>query len=138
MKKILFLTIFSLSLLFPFALSTTRAQPSSKTIVYYFHGQFRCYACLRIEELTRKALQKGFQKELSSGSVIFNAVNIDMPVNGHFIKDYRLETRSVVISQVTGSRETAWKHLEKTWDYLGDEKEFLKYIQDEVKNIRSK
>ncbi len=138
MKKILFLSIFSLSLLLVFALPTTRAQSTSKTIVYYFHGQFRCHSCLRIEELTRKALQKGFQKELSSGSVVFNAVNIDEPANGHFMKDYKLETRSVVISQVTESREIAWKHLGKTWDYLGDEKKFLKYVQEEIKNLRSK
>ncbi len=135
MKKILFALLFAVTLVVPSAQTETMGKILPKTVVYYFHGQFRCHSCTRIEELTRKAIQQGFQKELSSGSIQFRPVNIDTPSNEHYVRDYRLETRSVILSKMNGSKEISWKNLPLVWDYLGDEKAFLGYIINEIKGF---
>ena len=111
------------------------SQSSSKIVVYYFYGQFRCHSCMRIEELTRKAVQKEFQKELASGAMVFQPVNIDVPGNEHFIEDYKLATRSVILSKMVNGKQMSWKNLPMVWNYLDDENAFIEYVQTEVKNF---
>jgi hypothetical protein len=81
------------------------------------------------------SLQKGFAKELASSTIVFRPVNIDIPKNEHYISDYRLQTRSVILSKVNGGKEITWENLDRVWNYLGDEKEFENYIIDEVKGF---
>ncbi|HOT47133.1 MAG TPA: nitrophenyl compound nitroreductase subunit ArsF family protein [Spirochaetota bacterium] len=136
MKKILFALLFAVTIVVSFAQTETMGQNLPQTVVYYFHGQFRCYSCTRIEELTRMSLQKGFARELASGAILFRPVNVDLPQNEHYISDYRLRTRSVVLSRVNGGKEINWKNLERVWDYFSDEKAFLGYIISEIKSFR--
>ncbi|MEI7947920.1 MAG: MTH895/ArsE family thioredoxin-like protein [bacterium] len=88
------------------------------TTVYYFHGNQRCFSCNRIESLTLKAIEgKGCN---------FKAVNLDEPANEHFVKDFQLDTRVVVI-QHNGT----YKKMENVWGLVGGkEADFIKYIQD--------
>lgn len=87
------------------------------TTVYYFHGNQRCSSCNRIEALTLKAIEgKGFT---------FKAVNLDDPANEHFVKDFELDTRVVVI-QHNGT----YKKMENVWGLVnGKEADFITYIQ---------
>lgn len=87
------------------------------TTVYFFHGNQRCFSCNRIEELTLKAIEgKGFA---------FKAINLDEPENEHFVKDFELDTRVVVI-QHNGT----YKKMENVWGLVsGKDTEFIKYIQ---------
>ena len=138
MNKTGIVLIIALAMLFQIDPSATRAQSSSKTVVYYFHGQYRCWSCTRIEELTLSALQKGFRKELANGELVFRPINVDESKNGHYIDDYKLKTRSVIVSKISGGREITWKNLLMVWNYLGDEKAFIDYVQGEVRKIVNK
>jgi len=135
MKKRAAILILALAIPFAFVHSPINGQTSSKTVVYYFHGQFRCYSCTRIEELTRKALQKGFAGELAKGTLVLKVVNIDIAKNEHYINDYNLQTRSVVVSKISGGKEITWKNLDGVWTYLRDETAFSNYIISEVKRF---
>ena len=104
-----------------------------KIVVYYFHGEFRCHTCTMIEELTRKAVAEGFRKEVSESRLEFKAVNTDRAGNAHFVRDYKLETKSVVVAEFSGSKQTRWKNLPKIWEYSSHETAFMKYIRDEIK-----
>lgn len=87
------------------------------TTVYFFHGNQRCFSCNRIEALTLKAIEgKGF---------VFKAINLDEPENEHFVKDFELDTRVVVI-QHNGT----YKKMENVWGLVsGKDADFIKYIQ---------
>jgi small redox-active disulfide protein 2 len=87
------------------------------TTVYYFYGDHRCATCNKMEMLTKKAVQdKG---------VVYQAVNLDEPRNEHFIKDFQLDARVVVIQ-----RNGSYKKMDQVWDLVGgDEKIFIDYIQ---------
>ncbi|MCP4137594.1 MAG: hypothetical protein GY754_41890 [bacterium] len=105
---------------------------NNHTVVYYFHTNYRCYSCKRIEELTGSTIEKTFAKELESGLLIWRPVNIDKAENEHYIKDFDLYTKSVIVENKNKSKKTEWKLLDKTWNYLRDETGFRKYIREEV------
>ncbi len=100
--------------------------------VYYFHTTFRCSSCTKIEELTRKALTNNFTEQLKSGRIVFKAVNVEEEQNKHFIQDYQLFTKSVVLVNYIKGKQRSWQRLDKTWVYLQNPDVFEKYIKDEL------
>lgn len=103
-----------------------------KVIVYYFHGKYRCYSCNLIEHLTIQSIEEGFSDELAKGSVSVKALDVQEPGNKHFIKDYSLYTKSVIVSDVRSGKEIRWKNLTKVWELLRNEVAFKSYVQAEV------
>ena len=53
--------------------------------------------------------------------------------NEHFINDYQLYTKSLVISKIEDSKETQHKNLEKIWEYARDKTKFFDYVTNEIK-----
>ncbi len=107
-----------------------------KTVVYYFHTAYRCYSCQKIEDLTARAIREGFSREIAEGSVAWRPVNIDLPENRHFIDDFKLFTKSVVVENVDGGKRVRWKNLARIWELLRDESGFTNYIRAEVEGFR--
>ena len=116
----------------PNSVSGNTARQNRKLIVYYFHGNVRCHNCIMIENLTRQAVNTGFADQLKSGRVELKVVNIEEPGNGHFAEDYKLYTKSVILSDIKDGKEANWKNLDQVWTRLYDENKFIDYIQSEV------
>jgi len=114
--------------------STNGSEPSParKVIVYYFHGTVSCASCDRIEAFGREAVETGFAPQIQSGAVEWREVNTDEATGEHFVKDYGLLTRSIVISDVRHGTERRWKNLDRVWELLDDKAAFERYVQDEV------
>jgi hypothetical protein len=112
--------------------TTAHADSHKKILVYYFHNDFRCYSCTQIETLTRKAVTENFQKELAESTVELKVINVDKAENEHFVEDYNLETKSVIMVEYSGSKQVRWKNLSKIWDYFYKEDVFASYIRDEL------
>lgn len=106
-----------------------------KVIVYYFYTTHRCYSCRMIEQYTKDAVEKFFKEELTSGLVEFKPLNIEEKGNEHFTKDYKLYTKSVVISLIKEGKEVSYKNLEKVWQYLRNENKFFNYIKEETEKV---
>jgi hypothetical protein len=104
-----------------------------KLIVYYFHSSYRCHSCITIEKFTKAALDEGFPAELQSGTVNWKPLNLEDSGNEHFSTDYKLYTKSVVLSLWQNGQEKSWKNLEEVWTLLRDEIAFKEYIQKEIK-----
>jgi len=102
-------------------------------VVYYFHGNRRCMTCRRIEAYTATALQSGFAQQLDDGRLAWRVVNVDEPANAHFIEDFELVTRSVVLAEYVDGECVRWRNLPDVWDLVGDEGEFIGYVQDETR-----
>lgn len=100
--------------------------------VYYFHSNFRCPTCLKIESLTASTLQSNFSTELANGSVAWKPVNIELPQNRHFVDDFKLFTKSVVVVDSMKGKQTRWKNLDRIWRLVRDDATFIDYIRDEV------
>lgn len=112
-------------------------QPSSsvlpdRVIVYYFYTSFRCSRCRKFENYTREAVQSGFAQELRGGRVEFQTLNIEEPANTHFVQDYQLVTKSVVIVDIKDGKQAQWSNLNQIWELVGNRDAFIKYIQDGI------
>lgn len=101
--------------------------------VYYFHTTYRCYSCIKIEEYTKHALQTAFGPEIRKGIIVWNPVDVELPQNRHYIDDFHLFTKSVVLVDERNGKMVRWKILDRTWELLRDEDAFSNYIQIEVK-----
>ena len=103
-----------------------------KVVAYYFHGNMRCMTCRKIEAYTKEAMETGFPEALKDGRLELRVVNVDEPDNEHFVQDYQLVTRSVVIAEFEGERQKQWKNLQQVWELVGNKQAFLKYVQDQT------
>jgi len=112
------------------------AQPAkSKVVAYYFHGTFRCTTCRTIEKYSHDAIQQYFSKELGNRNLQFKPLNVETPENRHYIQDYQLFSRSLVLSLVTNGKETKWKNLTDVWTLVRDKERFFQYVKDEVEGF---
>jgi hypothetical protein len=107
------------------------AGKTAKTVVYYFHGTSRCMTCRTIEAYAEEAVKAAFASELASGATLWQPTNVDEPANAHFVKDYQLFTRSLVV--VDAANPKRFKNLDRVWQLVRDKPAFLKYVQDEVR-----
>ncbi len=107
---------------------------AARVVVYYFHGSVRCATCRTIESQAKEAVQTGFADALQDGRLEWRVVNIEDAGNEHFVQDFQLSTRSVVLERIGDGERQEWKNLDRVWDLVrGDKKDFLTYIQDETK-----
>lgn len=118
--------------------STSSVPQRLSLQVYYFHTTYRCRTCNKIEALTKEAVEENFAEELDSGTIAFSAVDIESPGNEHFVQDYKLVTKSVIISEVEDGRQTRWKNLDKVWGLVRNPEEFRKYVVAEIEVFRDK
>lgn len=103
-----------------------------KILAYYFHGTQRCPTCLKLEAYSTEAIEKEFGKALRDGRLEWRVVNVDEPLNKHFVNDYQLYTKSLVIVKMEDGKQLEWKNLEKIWELVGDKDNFIKYVQEQV------
>jgi hypothetical protein len=115
--------------------ATARAVTTG-TVVYYFHGTRRCPTCRKLEEYTREAIMAAFAGDIEAGTLGWRPVDTDVPGNEHFVKDYVLSTKSVVLSAVTDGEETRWRNLPRIWELVGDKNAYIAYIQSEVRTFQ--
>jgi hypothetical protein len=113
--------------------TSSSVDQQGKVVVYYFHGNTRCVTCRTIENFTRAAVGNGFPDELKNGLIEFRSVNVEEPANEHFVQDYQLVTRSVVLARFSGARQEKWKNMDRVWELVRDNDSFARYIQTQTK-----
>jgi hypothetical protein len=104
-----------------------------RVVAYYFHGNVRCATCRKLEAYSKEAVETAFAAELKDGRVVWQAVNFDDKQNQHYLKDYKLYTKSLVIVDEANGKAKRWKNLEKIWQLVGDKPAFLRYVQGELR-----
>ena len=114
------------------AASPVIKKTSKKFVAFYFHGNFRCSNCRKIERYSREAIEKYFSERLKTGELTFEVVNTDQPENKHFVEDYQLYTRSLIIAEFKDGTQVKWKNLTKVWNYLNDRDKFYGYVKSEI------
>lgn len=107
-------------------------KPATKVMAYYFHGTFRCYTCTNMEKYSRKAIEANFKDALASGKLEFLSVNVEDRGNEHFVNDYQLYTKSLILSFVKDGKEIKSKNLDKVWEYSRNKQKFIDYVINEI------
>lgn len=113
--------------------SSAPALPASGVVVTYFTTDVRCPSCHKIEELTRNAVAAEFPQAVAAGEVLFRVINTDRPENAHFVKDYSLVSKTVIVAARKDGRETGFTNLQDVWLKLNDPADFTRYIAEAVR-----
>jgi frataxin-like iron-binding protein CyaY len=120
----------------PIATSVVTVKPGvtpDMTRLTYFSSDVRCYTCVRIEEITRRTVERHFAPEIANGRVAFQVINLDRPGNAHYVRDYRLISKTVIVSDHAAGEEVRWENLQQVWIKQRDEREFETYLIDAVR-----
>ncbi len=90
-------------------------------VAYYFHGTMRCSTCYKLEQYSKEAIGADLK-----------VVNVEEKENEHYIKDYQLYTKSLILSLVKDGKEIKWKNLDKIWECVGNKQRFIDYVKSGV------
>jgi hypothetical protein len=117
--------------------SPAASQPQTtdtKVIAYYFHVTARCTTCRTIESYSREVIERNFDADIAKGRLQFKLVNVQLGENRHFVKDYQLFTKSLVLVRFDKGRQAEYKVLNDTWQLVGDKSAMQGYVEREVRD----
>jgi thiol-disulfide isomerase/thioredoxin len=117
----------------PAPAETLPVMDGPQVVMTYFLIGTRCASCRKIEALARETAEKDFPAELASNKLIFRVIDTDEAANRHYLDDYKLSSKTVVISRRLGGRETTWKNMEKVWDLLDDPPAYHAYLGERIR-----
>ncbi len=123
------------------ALAVSKAEPGppgTKVVAYYFHLTARCTTCRTIESYSREVIEQRFARDITKGRLEYKMVNVQLPENRHFVKDYQLFTKSLVLVRFENGKQAEYKVLNDTWELVGDKKAMQAYVEREVRGYLSR
>ncbi|MCD6327891.1 hypothetical protein J7M28_10100 [bacterium] len=106
-------------------------------VVYYFHSTWRSYASRLFESMTLEAMEGEFAEAIRAGLLKWRPISTDKPENEHFLDDYQLDTKSIVVAEYRGGKRTRYKVLQRAWPLLREKRKFSKYIREEIRAYMS-
>jgi hypothetical protein len=109
--------------------------PANGVMAYYLHTTARCSSCITIETWTAEAIRKTFAAALADGTLVWRVLDVEEPANTHFIEDYELVSKSVVLVRYTNGKPGKWENLQDVWQLLGDQKAFQDYITSSTRSF---
>ncbi len=103
--------------------------------VYFFYNDIRCDVCLRLEAYAVEALKIHFMDELESGAIQWRMLSMDNPENEHYLTEYELYSKSIVLVRFENGEEVRAKNLEDIWDLVYDRPDYVEYIRMEINDF---
>jgi hypothetical protein len=112
---------------------STKVSANLKLQIYYFHVTNRCATCNSIETNVKSVLESNFKKELESGVIAFQSLNIDEKENWELAEKYQTANASLFLTSVIKGKE---KNLDLTTQAFTLSKnqpdEFKKMVMDSI------
>jgi hypothetical protein len=111
-----------------------KSGPDNYVQAYYFHATYRCQRCTTLEQYSREAIETNFKDQLANGTLRFAEINFDEPENRHYLQDFGLTYRALVLVRYKDGKQVGYKNLEKIWQLVGDKTAFLAYVKSETED----
>ena len=99
-----------------------------KILIYNFHITNRCVSCIAIEEATTKTLTTYFSKEMKSGIIKRQILNVDDKANKSISEKYEAFGSGLFVTRVFKGKET-------TTDLTGDGFKYAKNKEEKFIEI---
>jgi hypothetical protein len=106
-----------------------------RVLAFYFHGDARCWTCRTVEAYAKEAVELGFPERVADGSVVFLAVNVERAENRHYIDDFQLTSRTVVVAEEVDGVIVRWSRLDKVWQLANGHDLYLEYVRRAVNDL---
>ncbi len=100
--------------------------------VVYFHTDYRCATCNKLEKYSEEIVNKYFADDLKSGKVVWESINYEEEKNEHFVDKFNLYNKSLIIMKYENGKMKEWKNLEKIWELVSNEKKYKDYVKKEI------
>jgi len=135
-----FLVVAALGAIYVRSVKAGAARPAAsqqqtadtQVVAYYFHLTARCTTCVKIENYSREVIEQKFTPDIANGRLRFKLVNVQLTENQHFVNDYQLFTKSLVLVRFDKGKQAEYKVLNDTWDLVGDKSALQRYVEHEV------
>lgn len=85
-----------------------------------------------METWTKEVVENDFKPQVENGSLVLRIINTETKGNEHYMGDYKLFTKSVVLSLVKDGKEVKCVNLAKVWDFLRSSDKFKAYVKEEI------
>lgn len=104
---------------------------SSITLIelYHFHGNQQCYSCKKLGEMAEEVVKTNYPKELASGKLIFDHVNVQDPTNADLVEQFEVSSSSLMMGVHT--KDTFAKaDIIQVWYCINDKEKFEIVLRD--------
>lgn len=108
------------------------ASPATALIVYYMDMGKDCTTCLNLESYTREVVETRFEAELAGGRLEWRRVDVDLPANAHFVDEFLLYTKAVVLVRFDQGRQVGHDSLSRIWELAYDKEAYMDYVRGEI------
>jgi hypothetical protein len=100
--------------------------------VVYFHTDYRCATCNKLEKYSEEIVNKYFADDLKSGKIVWESINYEEEKNEHYIDKFNLYNKSLILMKYENGKLKEWKNLEKIWELVSNEKKYKDYVKKEI------
>lgn len=108
-------------------------EAPQKILVYYFYGSKRCTTCKTIEAYAKEVVETRFAEALQDGSIAWQAINVEETENTHYVQDFELVGRAVVVVEQVNGKTSRWQNLEEIWTLVSEKRDFFEYIENAIR-----
>ena len=88
-----------------------------------------------MEKYSREAVEMNFKEALAKGELEFKEINVEERGNEHFVNDYQLYTKTLILSLVKDGKEIKSKNLDKIWQLARNKEKFIEYVAGEIRDF---
>jgi len=91
-----------------------------QVIVYYFTRKFRCQSCEILENIMLETIREHYAESFAAGGLAMCVVNVDDPVNLHYLDEFDILSNSVYIVEKRGGAVLRSRNLDEVWEVVND------------------
>lgn len=127
----------TLSLAIALATAATAApvqgpQPPATVQATYFHYEYRCISCVKLERWAASAIQSGLKDSIKTGRLKWGTMDMESPQGSALADKIGLMNKNVALMEMRGGKMVRSKELVHTWKLLRDSSAFANYVKSET------
>lgn len=106
--------------------------------IYYFYNEVYCSTCEKLETYALETVQTHFADALASGTLQWQALDMTVPENEHYVTDFKLYSKSVVLVEFKAGEMDRWENLTEIWDLAHDKAAYMAYVETHLNNFMAR
>jgi len=103
-----------------------------QVIVYYFTRKFHCQSCETVERILLGTVRERYAKPFSEGRLAMCVVNVDDPVNRHYLNEYPIISNSIFLVRKVNGEVLQSKNLEDVWGIAQDPDAITRFLEENL------
>jgi hypothetical protein len=111
---------------------------ANRVEIYAFHGTRQCETCKHMKAYTKSTLDKHFKKELKSGEIVYQVIDVDDEKNYELAEKFEATGTALMVNRVNAGKDQIEDWSDFAFEYAnGDQTDYeaqlKKMIQGKLK-----